>query len=1087
MSRFKYFLLIVVGVLLTHSLCAFDLALGKISDVKEPGNVDFKNGVSITGLISERTKRVAARTATAHLARDSKYLYLAVTSQLPTAPGIKLQDKDTAVFTVIAPNGKKVAIVLTHNGKGALPKGVLAKTSTVKKDLVQQIAIQWSTFGIKAPAENSVWQIQMGRVYQSPAERVELNLKTPAKIRMDSSVPALAFKAGRSTWATGFFPWMVWDIVNTTKAPVAIEGKADVTWIGNPIHFFKKETLAAGKKTTYTQVLSGGSDTDWRTSQMHFTCNGKVIFSRKIDLGGNGIYWQAPASEKTVFLFGIYPSYNTVSAQVYNRNSAKLKPFDTAHFQIVDAAGKVYSEAKVQKAGNKFYKEFHLPRLKDGKYFITGKLTGYNVKPKILEKYSFEYKRFPWEGNTIGLERVVIPPFKALSVNKDKTKVNATLTGYTFGKNLIEGVTAQGEEILTKPVTFSINGSNLALGKLNYTEIAPDRVRAKTSGKAGKFNVNVSYDIDYDGMIWVKMDLDGGKFGFIKDMRLEIPMKTEYARSLFAACARPRKHPNLILSDKMGVVFNSRTDTPKNFLSYVWFGEVYKGLCWFTETEKQWNYDPNKPTTQVIRKPDGSTVLVINMINRKTVKRGKFSLEMGFQATPVKPMIPNANKYASIHIMSGWTPPKALRMTNCVNGPAKGMKPAPETPHYLAKNFDTTSWEPFDFTILKMLKRKNVPAKESRAILKAYTDKYMSNYSSKLRNRYINLADHAMQVYAKNHDKLIYYFNPRACLMTWEPYRVFQDEWGAGNFRNNHESMYTGDPGRSYQDYIMPTLREFARNGLDGIYFDCTYDCDSIDKVTYPEADDVSGQRLFMNIRRLVKRTATMMYLENRLIDGRPYVEIHPTNSHIIPMMSFASHILGWEIFYGSKDYQDRFNEGYLLTESLGTQAGVGSRLLIEYRNDPERLLETALAVVMPYNLLNHMLTGGQITEKYKKTMTLLDNFGYRDDGIEIFPCYDPENPVKSLDKNIKLMTLKMKNHYLLCVGNTEKDGGKLDLDLSGLGFKNPCTADAFTGKSMGSGKRLTSTIPFHGYRLILVAGSPAELENAFKRSNPGK
>ena len=337
-------------------------------------------------------------------------------------------------------------------------------------------------------------------------------------------------------------------------------------------------------------------------------------------MGGNGIYWQAPASEKTVFLFGIYPSYNTVSAQVYNRNSAKLKPFDTAHFQIVDAAGKVYSEAKVQKAGNKFYKEFHLPRLKDGKYFITGKLTGYNVKPEILEKHSFEYKRFPWEGNTIGLERVVIPPFKALSVNKDKTKVNATLTGYTFGKNLIEGVTAQGEEILTKPVTFSINGSNLALGKLNYTEIAPDRVRAKTSGKAGKFNVNVSYDIDYDGMIWVKMDIDGGKFGFIKDMRLEIPMKTEYARSLFAACARPRKHPNLILSDKMGVVFNSRTDTPKNFLSYVWFGEVYKGLCWFTETEKQWNYDPNKPTTQVIRKPDGSTVLVINMINRNTIQ-----------------------------------------------------------------------------------------------------------------------------------------------------------------------------------------------------------------------------------------------------------------------------------------------------------------------------------------------------------------------------------------------------------------------------------------------------------------------------------
>ena len=107
MTCFKYFLSVITGLLLLHNLCAFEFALGRINDAKDPLNVDFKNGISITGLISGTTKRVAHRTATAHLARDSKYLYLAVTSQLPTAPGIKLQDKDTAVFTVIAPTAKK--------------------------------------------------------------------------------------------------------------------------------------------------------------------------------------------------------------------------------------------------------------------------------------------------------------------------------------------------------------------------------------------------------------------------------------------------------------------------------------------------------------------------------------------------------------------------------------------------------------------------------------------------------------------------------------------------------------------------------------------------------------------------------------------------------------------------------------------------------------------------------------------------------------------------------------------------------------------------------------------------------------------
>jgi hypothetical protein len=116
--------------------------------------------------------------------------------------------------------------------------------------------------------------------------------------------------------------------------------------------------------------------------------------------------------------------------------------------------------------------------------------------------------------------------------------------------------------------------------------------------------------------------------------------------------------------------------------------------------------------------------------------------------------------------------------------------------------------------------------------------------------------------------------------------------------------------------------------------------------------------------------------------------------------------------------------------------------------------------------------------------MTLLDNFGYRDDGIEIFTCYDPKNPVKSLDKNIKLMTLKMKNQYLLCIGNTEVDGGKLDLDLSGLGIKTPYAADAVTGKMLGSALNLKGEVPYHGYRLILVADSPAELQKALKRTN---
>lgn len=1076
-----------VMFLLLPEARGFEFALGRSKEVKAPE--EFVSGqagsVSVTGLVSERTKRVALRPAAVDLARDGRYLYLAVTSQLPADPQIKLAAGDTVFFQVTSPDGKKADLTLDSTGKGTLPAGVVQSRKFDKKNYIHAVAVPWSLFGVKEPSPGSVWRIQAGRFFQSPAEKTCLALPGPARVRMEDDAPSFAFRAEKSGWETGYFPRMVWTVANSGAKAVSLEGKADVTWIGNPINFQKKQTLAPGEKAVFTQLLSGGADSDLRTCRMEFRYDGKVLLARTLELGGAGIPWQATLSTQTRFDIGVYPSLDTVKAVVSNRNPALLKDFDRALFQVVDENGKVFCSAEAEKANGRFYARWALPRLAAGNYFVTAELAGRNGKTVKFDRKPFEYKRFDWENNRIGLDRVVIPPFKPLVVDRAAKKVDATLTGYTLGGSLLEGVTSQGEELLTGPVTFSVNGKALKLEKFEFTETSPDRVRASAAGTAGPLKVRVTYDIDYDGMVWVTMDFDTGKWAFIKDMRLEIPMKGQYARYLHATCARTRKHPSIALADKEGVVFNSRTDAPNNFLSYVWYGGPWKGLCWFTETEKEWNYDPDRAAAEVVRTKDAA-VLRVNMINRKTLKKGGFSLAMGFQATPVKPVMPHANRYGTIHVMTGWTSPRALRMTTCVNGPSKGMKPAPETPFYQAKHFDTTSWEPYDYSILRMLKNKKLTAKERRAVIDDYIAKYLGGFSEKTRNRYRGLADHGASCYTKDHDKLLFYFNPRSALLTWEPYRVFQDEWYCGHLRSNYEGMYSAEPVKSYQDYVMPILREFVRNGLDGIYYDCTYESASIDEVMYPDGDHKSGRRLFMNMRQLVKRTATMMYLEGRKIEDRPFVEVHVTNCAIIPMMSFASHALGWEIFYGPKDYQQRFNDGWMIAESIGTQAGVVSKLLIDCRSDPERLQKTALAVTLPYGLLNHVLTGGSPAPAYKKALTVLDNFGYRDPGMEIRFCYDPRNPVRSLDGNVKLMTLKMKDLYLLCAGNTGTAGGKLDLDISRLGFEKPFAADALTGEVLAAASgRLAGEMPFHGYRLILVGGSEKAVKDALKRIDP--
>ena len=143
MRKFSFLFLgsVVAGIFLSAMpICSgFEFALGKTqTDAKNNlKDVNWKNGISITGLLSEKTKRVALRGGTATLARDSKYLYLGITTKLPADSKIKLKDNDTVFFSVTAPNGKKVELVLNHNGKGAVPNGILQNFKMEKKNYVQ--------------------------------------------------------------------------------------------------------------------------------------------------------------------------------------------------------------------------------------------------------------------------------------------------------------------------------------------------------------------------------------------------------------------------------------------------------------------------------------------------------------------------------------------------------------------------------------------------------------------------------------------------------------------------------------------------------------------------------------------------------------------------------------------------------------------------------------------------------------------------------------------------------------------------------------------------------------------------------------
>jgi len=100
----------------------------------------------------------------------------------------------------------------------------------------------------------------------------------------------------------------------------------------------------------------------------------------------------------------------------------------------------------------------------------------------------------------IGMERVIVPPFKPLVVNKATNEVRALLTGYKLGGALWDAVYADGENILAEPVEFLLDGQRFSAGPVKLISAEADQVVYETSASQGKVKLKLRHEYDYDGI-----------------------------------------------------------------------------------------------------------------------------------------------------------------------------------------------------------------------------------------------------------------------------------------------------------------------------------------------------------------------------------------------------------------------------------------------------------------------------------------------------------------------------------------------------------------------------------------------------------
>ncbi|MCL1920514.1 MAG: DUF6067 family protein [Kiritimatiellaeota bacterium] len=760
-----------------------------------------------------------------------------------------------------------------------------------------------------------------------------------------------------------------------------------------------------------------------------------------------------------------------------------------------------------------------LPPLDEGEYTLALEGTGI--------RRTFVRKRFAWEEEQLGNERVVIAPFTPLTVKTWPTRVGCVLREHRLdAAGLWRGVTSQGVALLAAPMRLegSVNGKACAAsGKgVTFTERAPDRVLGHAPWTLGALRGRTEFAFDYDGMVRVTLHIDPSP-ATVESLSLVIPLRTDEASLMHPVTDLLRFHYAGRIPDGAGELWHydgsryavaytnsaspdcvwesshvGRDKLPPPFVPYIWVGGPERGICWFAENAKDCSLDPQKPMME-IRRRGGVTSLHIHFFNRPAALGRARAITFGLMATPAKPMPEeplNFRRWFPSHEIAadapgtlpfGW-------MGACYYWGAAG----PFHAFYPAFK---------DFSIYAEFGR----LQRGGALDPTFTPRWLSAFSApefqpdmQTYTNHINWSLNYLSNGKFRDGKVIPYTNARA--VNWEDEAAtFMDEWSTYDIadprypgderfirardgrvwltawrkqvlpRANNGIEYANDPLPSRQSFIMHYLAKMLEGFAGGIYYD-NY-CLSPNYTPAPlgpgYTDDdgrpCPGVNIF-GFHDLTKRTAL---LHHRL-GLPPMTFIHMTNVNAIPMLSFATLILDHEWRdqgdYKKMDVNERLgldaDATLLLAQSTGLQSGCLAVWHGLFNNDPR--IERSAAGSSLVHEIKPGLWGGPL---HKRLIQILTDFGYGQPDCRVSRYWDPGFPVRLTGAPARALLLRRGGKAMLITASYG-DTGPVTADLTAAKLpRNAQARDAETGETLAFAAPATLTFPLdrHSFRIIII------------------
>lgn len=672
--------------------------------------------------------------------------------------------------------------------------------------------------------------------------------------------------------------------------------------------------------------------------------------------------------------------------------------------------------------------EFQVQSLEPGNYPITINL--YDEKGKLLSKQTQEFLKLenrPWEG---ALERIVantVPvPWSPVQFNNNTVTVWGRT--YSFGSSSLfpTEIAAAGSSILSNPIRLiaKVGGDTVRWEDTRITlkQVTNPKVILETSARSINLEAKTVTSIEYDGMMKVEMTLSPMGGAMIDELILEIPIKPEHAQYFWNLPGNwSFQQPNA------GRLPNGLWQ--KDFCNYIWIGDGERGLCWFAESQRNWNVHKDYNAVK-IEKTDQGAVLRIYFVNTPLTLQSARTIVFGMQATPVKSRPKGWRKW----LFGGGTQPNiSIRWAS---------------PTYVRH---------YSFPVPNNLESFNSGIEEYHAQGQKFT-----TYSC---YRYVSPSIPEREYYDGD----------------WQIFGITGGVTNQSDVAQFYEPVIEACTIRKeYMDfYVYQYENYFKTTNADGIYIDGSSPgiCQNPAHEECHYVDN-NGQTKY-DLHIFAAREAYKgLYTAAKKDDPDNIVVAHMSTTLYIPHLSFCDAIVDGEQYRSTAfndDYVESFNPDIWIAEFSARQFGLVQFFLPEFSSTRESDPYRARGLIGLTLLHDIRLWLAYInTKEVEDTWKVLNQVGM--EHTEFMPYWSNKNELLSSDKDVKVSAYyRQDREALLVIMNVSLAVKDVNIshDLSSVGLsleQGLRVVDAYTNRVIpGSYNQFKVTVPGKDFRLIRI------------------